>query len=477
MTVICWFRRTLRLQDHPALVAAAAEGAILPLVVLDPDEARRHPASAMRQALSLPHLDQALRRHQSRLILRRGNPAEVLARVISETGATRVHASEGFPFASDLGLAEPVQRAGARLVLHPSGDLIGRGSLTTGQGQSYKVFTPFWRALRGQDIAPPLPVPRISNPDRWPESDGPDWPEARVAMARGWNVLSPAITAGEDAAQAKLGDFLGDAIGSYADHRDQPWRPEATSGLSDALAVGEIGARTIWHRAMAARAEGKQGVEDFLRELAWREFARQLYHDAPRMGRECWRAEWRAFPWKGDGPEAESWRRAETGIAMVDAGMRELFATGRMHNRVRMIAASYLTKHLLTDWRIGLDWFARTLIDWDPASNAMNWQWVAGCGPDAAPYFRIFNPDTQAQKFDAEGRYRRFWLDPTAPGARAFAEAAPRSWRVDPERPPLPGMSLASGRTKALSAYQLFKDGDGETGTDDRMPDLFQPPR
>ena len=143
---------------------------------------------------------------------------------------------------------------------------------------------------------------------------------------------------------------------------------------------------------------------------------------------------------------------------MVDAGMRELFVTGRMHNRVRMIAGSYLTKHLLTDWRVGLDWFARTLIDWDAASNAMNWQWVAGCGPDSAPYFRVFNPDTQAGKFDAAARYRDHWLKPDARGAQAFARAAPRSWQIDLDRTPMPAISLSQGRSRALTAYEDFKD-------------------
>ncbi len=153
-------------------------------------------------------------------------------------------------------------------------------------------------------------------------------------------------------------------------------------------------------------------MEAFLSELAWREFARELFHESPDLGERCWRPEWESFPWDGDGEAAELWRRGLTGVEMVDAGMRELLATGRMHNRVRMIAASYLTKHLLTDWRVGLAWFERTLTDWDPASNAMNWQWVAGCGPDASPYFRIFNPDTQATKFDPRAAYRSHWLAP-----------------------------------------------------------------
>ena len=200
---------------------------------------------------------------------------------------------------------------------------------------------------------------------------------------------------------------------------------------------------------------GGPGAETFLSELGWRDFARDLMRHSPDMGRQNWNRDWDGFPWQADNPQAEAWRRAETGIDMVDAGMREMYVTGRMHNRVRMIAASFLTKHLLTDWRVGTRWFDDTLIDWDPASNAMNWQWVAGSGPDAAPYFRVFNPDSQGDRFDPSGRYRAHWL--TGPGADAFAEAAPRAWRVDPRRRPPPVVTLAAGRHRALEAYAIAR--------------------
>lgn len=454
MTVICWFRRVLRLDDHPALVAAATAGPVVPLVILDPDEARDHPASALRQALSLPRLEAALHRHHSRLIVRRGDPASVLADVARQTGAIEIHTTEGFPFASDHGLQAVADRAGVRLVLHPGGDLVPRGSVTTQQGGTFKVFTPFWQALRRVDIAPPLAPPRLRAPDAWPNSDGTDWPEAQAAMDRGWDVVAGHVDAGEDAAQDRLQTFLDEAVGDYARHRDQPWRPQATPALSDALAVGEISARRVWR--IAQDAPGRQGVDAFLRQLAWREFARDLFHAFPQMDRTCWRTEWKDFPWRRDNRQAEAWRRAETGVAMVDAGMRELFATGRMHNRLRLITGSYLTKHMLTDWRVGLDWFARCLTDWDPANNAMNWQWVAGCGPDASPYFRVFNPDTQGDRFDAKGEYRAFWLDADARGARDFARAAPLSWQVDLARRPTPE-PLAEGRARALAAYEAFR--------------------
>ncbi|WP_022707004.1 cryptochrome/photolyase family protein [Paracoccus zeaxanthinifaciens] len=457
MTVICWFRRMLRLDDHPALVAAAREGAVIPLVILDPQEARLRPASAQRQAMSLPRLEASLKSRHSRLIVRRGDPAEVLEAIARETGADTVHTTTGFPFYSDHGLKAAVERGGATLCLHHPADLIPRGSVTTKTGDPYKVFTPFWKSMRQCDIAQPLDAPSLSSPDSWPDSDGLDWPEARNAMRRGWDVMADHIRAGEDEALDRLDAFMSDDMADYKANRDLPWREHGTSELSDSLAVGEISARRIWHRCLPALHDGRKGAETFMSELAWREFGRELMHQSPKMDSDNWRDEWADFPWKRDNNDAEAWKRGQTGIAMVDAGMRELYVTGRMHNRVRMITGSYLTKNLLTDWRVGLEWFEHALIDWDAASNAMNWQWVAGSGADAAPFFRIFNPDTQAEKFDAKGRYRDFWLNPESQGARSFAEAAPESWKIDLKKKHYPAMSLGESRKRALSAYQDLK--------------------
>jgi deoxyribodipyrimidine photo-lyase len=206
----------------------------------------------------------------------------------------------------------------------------------------------------------------------------------------------------------------------------------------------------VWHAGL--------GADAFLRELGWREFAAHLQWHHPDLATANWRRAWDRFPWRGDNADAEAWRRGLTGEPMVDAGMRELLVTGRMHNRVRMLAASYLCKHLMTDWRVGLAWFAECLIDWDPASNALNWQWIAGSGPDAAPFFRVFSPRLQAEKFDPEGAYRRRFLDPEEPDAAAYFEAAPRSWRLDPGAPypSEPIIAHAAGRQRALAAYAAF---------------------
>ncbi|MTE00561.1 deoxyribodipyrimidine photo-lyase [Paracoccus sp. YIM 132242] len=458
MTVICWFRRVLRLDDHPALVAAAQGGPVIPLVILDPLEALAHPASAQRQAMALPGLAAALQARGSRLVVRRGDPATVLAQVIRDSGAMAVHASEGMPFARDEGLHDAVRAAGAALHLHPLADLVPRGSVLTRTGTPFKVFTPFWRVLRQTAIAAPLPAPRLPAPDAWPDSDGLEWPEARAAMNRGWPVMARHVQAGEATAHDRLEAFLDRITAGYAERRDLPAEGDATSSLSDALAVGEISARRIWHRTLHAQDQGRGGTEDFLRELAWRDFARDLFHASPDMDRTCWRREWDGFSWQGDNADAEAWRQGRTGIALVDAGMREMFATGRMHNRVRMIAASFLVKHLMIDWRVGLDWFARCLTDWDAASNAMNWQWVAGCGPDASPFFRVFNPEGQAGRFDARRLYRDHWL--RGEGARDFAKAVPRSWGFDPDHRPAPLVDLDAGRQRALAAYRGFARKD-----------------
>ncbi|MDM7458612.1 MAG: deoxyribodipyrimidine photo-lyase, partial [Paracoccus sp. (in: a-proteobacteria)] len=202
MTVICWFRRTLRLDDHPALIAAAKAGQVIPLVILNPDEAVRHPASAMRQALSLPRLEAALHQRHSRLIVRRGDPAQVLETIARQTGARQIHTTEGFPAESDYGLKAAAERGGASLHLHPPADLVARGTVRTKTGGLYKVYTPFWKALRSQDIACPQEAPRLSSPENWPDSDGADWPEARAAMDRGWEVVARHTRPGEDEAHA-----------------------------------------------------------------------------------------------------------------------------------------------------------------------------------------------------------------------------------------------------------------------------------
>jgi deoxyribodipyrimidine photo-lyase len=283
-------------------------------------------------------------------------------------------------------------------------------------------------------------------------------------MNRGAAVVRPHLAVGETAAADRLSAFLGTGIARYAARRDLPG-VDGTSRLSANLATGEMSVRTAWAAGMTARAEGAAGAETFLKELVWREFAYHLMHHTPHITDRNWKPEWDAFPWNTDPahPHVIAWMRGRTGIRFVDAGMREMYVTGTMHNRARMIVASYLTKHLMTHWRIGADWFADCLVDWDPASNAMGWQWAAGSGPDAAPYFRVFNPVSQREKFDPDRAYVDRWIAEgrRAPGADALAwfDAIPRSWGLSPGDPyPAPVVDTEAGRKRALDAYAARGD-------------------
>jgi deoxyribodipyrimidine photo-lyase len=460
--LILWLRRDLRLDDHPALLAAIAGGrAVVPLFILDPETEGWGAAAKWRLGLSLADLSARLERSGSRLILRRGPALEVLPRIIEETGAagavwTRAYDPEAI--ARDRAVKADLKARGLIADSHPGALLFEPFDVATGQGGFYRVYTPFWNAVKGRDVPLPRPAPaQLPAPSVWPASDRlADW-ALGVAMRRGADIVLRHQAVGEAAALARLDRFLDGPVGPYREARDVPGA-EATSRLSENLTYGEISPRRIWHAARRALQEGARGAEHFLKELVWREFAWHLMYHTPHIASRNWREDWDAFPWRGDNADAERWRRGMTGEPFVDAAMREMYVTGTMHNRARMIAASYLTKHLLTDWRVGQAWFADCLTDWDPAANAMGWQWVAGSGPDAAPYFRVFNPAGQAEKFDADGAYRhRFVAELTArPGREAldYFAAVPRSWRLDPRAPyPAPLISLAEGRDRALAAY------------------------
>jgi deoxyribodipyrimidine photo-lyase len=306
----------------------------------------------------------------------------------------------------------------------------------------------------------PLAKPKvIAAPTHWPDSeDIVDW-DMGNAMKRGASIVRPHIRLGEDAAQDRLAVFLDQWVADYVTNRDLPWT-NGTSNLSENLAIGEISPHQCWHAGQRALHEGKSGAEVFLKELVWREFAYHLMHHTPRILDSNWKEGWDAFPWNTeDTDEVMAWKQGRTGILFVDAAMRELYVTGRMHNRGRMIVASYLTKHLMTDWRVGQKWFEECLTDWDPASNAMGWQWSAGSGPDATPYFRVFNPVTQLDKFDKNRDYVNRWIaegrSAPHPDATSFYAAVPESWNLNADTPyPQPIVTPEQGRKRALSAYE-----------------------
>lgn len=464
--ILMWFRRDLRLSDHAALVAACDSGRpVIPVFIHDSLSEGLGAAPKWRLGLGVVHLGETLKDKGSRLILRRDADAlAALTRLLDQTGAGAVYWSRLYDpesVARDSRIKRALKERdiyarsfGGHLMFEP-------WTVETQQGDCYKVFTPFWNNVKHRDVDAPRHAPsRIPAPDSWPDSD--DLTEWRMgaAMNRGADVVRPFVRLGEAAAQSRLGAFMARIVEGYDDSRDIAGE-DGTSNLSENLSLGEISPHQCWHAGLRAREEGKRGAETFLKELVWREFAYHLMHHTPRILSDNWRADWDAFPWQEDARAAEvwAWKKGRTGIPFVDAAMRELYVTGRMHNRGRMIVASYLTKHLLTHWRIGLNWFEDCLIDWDPASNAMGWQWSAGSGPDATPYFRVFNPETQLDKFDKDRAYASRWI---AEGrarphedALKFFDAMPRHWGLSPDDDyPDPIVSAADGRARALQAYE-----------------------
>ena len=467
--VLVWFRRDLRLSDHQALTAACAGGGpVIPVFVLDKETETLGAAPKWRLGLSIADLAQRLESLGSRLILRRGNALTVLRDLLHETGGRAVHWTRLYSpeaIARDKGVKSHLRSEGYEAHSYLGHLLHEPWEIETGAGNYYKVFTPYWRAASSREVSGPLAeIAAIPAPDTWPATERlADW-SLGAEMNRGAEVVREHVRVGESAAHERLTTFLNGRIGKYAEDRDRPDRV-ATSGLSENLTYGEISPRAIWHACERASVDGGTGVETFRKELVWREFAWHLMWHTPHIVERSWRDGWERFPWRGDSADAERWRRGMTGEPMIDAGMRQLYVTGTMHNRVRMLVASYLTKHLMTHWKVGLDWFAECLVDWDPASNAMGWQWAAGSGPDAAPYFRIFNPQGQAEKFDPDGAYRHRFIagfgdgKPSRDGL-SFFRAAPRSWWIEPNDPyPTALIDLKEGRQVALSAYKKHTGG------------------
>ncbi len=446
----------------------ARGGPVVPVFICDDLVEGLGAAPKWRLGLSLADLAGRLEGLGSRLILRRGDALEVLRGLVKELGAGTVMWSRLYDPQSierDKNVKAALKEDGVEVESHAGHLLFEPWTVETGTGGFYKVYTPFWRAVRGREVAAPLSAPTdISAPKAWPASDSlDDWQFGR-AMNRGAEVCRPYQRVGEEAAQGRLGWFMGEAVGSYDEARDLP-AEDGTSGLSENLALGEISPRRCWHAGLRAMEEGKPGAETWLKELVWREFAYHLIYHTPHITEQSWREEWRGFPWseEEDTEKVMAWKQGRTGVPFVDAAMREMYVTGKMHNRARMIVASYLTKHLMTHWRVGQKWFENCLTDWDPASNAMGWQWAAGSGPDATPYFRVFNPETQAKKFDAQGTYLRRWIAEGQKGptktALSFFDAVPRAWSLNPHMPypDEPIVGLKEGRSRALDVYETWK--------------------
>jgi deoxyribodipyrimidine photo-lyase len=453
MTTLLWFRQDLRLADNPALRSAVAAGEpVIPVYVLAPEEEGSWaPGAASRWWLhhSLQRLANDLEQRGSRLILRAApDSLGALLALAEETGATRVLWNRRYEpaiVARDRHVKAALRAAGIETQSDNSALLYEPWTVKTKTGSPFQVFTPFWRHCKAQGDPPePLPAPpRIAWPRQWPESaqlgsfelmPPVDWAEG---MREAW-------VPGSEAAHTLLERFLADGVGGYSTGRDQPGI-RGTSRLSPYLHFGEIGPREVWHGVRRHAAERRTANQEanwrdsrFLTELGWREFAHHLLYHFPLTPEQPLRPAYARFPWKSNEPAVRAWQRGLTGYPIVDAGLRELWRTGWMHNRVRMIAGSFLIKDLLVNWTVGARWFWDTLVDADLASNTLGWQWVAGSGADAAPFFRIFNPTSQGLKFDPEGLYVRRWVPEIS--------ALPNDWIHQPWAAP-PAVLHAAGIT------------------------------
>lgn len=408
--IIVWFRRDLRLADNPALIAAAESGRpVIPIYLHDETPGIRPIGAASQWWLgrSLAALAAWLETRGSRLIVRRGVAADILPALVAETRAAGVYWNRLY----DPGVVErdmELKKTLPAQVHSFKASLLNEPwELQTSTGKDFSVFTPYWRAARSRlTIVETKPAPsHLPAPRKWPRTEALETKEPYWAAGFGdW-------TPGEDGARARLARFLDAGLENYGERRDRP-DFDSTSRLSPHLHFGEIGPRQVWLAVQSAAVGGDardSDVEKFLSELGWREFNHHVLFHHPSLPTENLKG-LEGMPWRDDRAGFRAWTQGRTGYPLVDAGMRELWATGFMHNRVRMVAASFLVKHLLIDWREGERWFWDTLLDADLANNAANWQWVAGSGADASPWFRIFNPTVQAKKFDPDDAYIRRWL-------------------------------------------------------------------
>jgi deoxyribodipyrimidine photo-lyase len=477
--VLVWFRHDLRLGDHPALEAARKGGGpVIPVFVWAPEEEGSWaPGGASRWWLhhSLERLDADLRAIGSRLVLRRGPTLDALRLLVRETGARRVVWSrryEPLVIARDTRIKEALRTEGIEVESHNAALLREPWTVRNQAGRPFQVFTPFWKAcLAGDDPGETIPAPtRLAAPKVWPGSDPlAAWELLpRISWDSGMRrVWQP----GEAGARARLERFVAGAVFAYREERNRPDH-EGTSRLSPHLHFGEIGPRQVW--AAVREAAGRAGVAretwrggQFLAEVGWREFAHHLLYHFPHTPDRPLRSDFERFPWRTDPAMLRAWQRGRTGIPLVDAGMRELWATGWMHNRVRMVVGSLLVKNLLLSWNEGARWFWDTLVDADLASNTLGWQWVGGCGADAAPYFRVFNPVSQGRKFDPEGAYVRRWVPELGrlPDEHLHApweapELVLRAARVTLGKDyPEPVVSLSASRIAALAAFSSIRPG------------------
>lgn len=414
---IVWFRKDLRLADNSALKAAIEFGGpVIPVFIWAPEEAGNWaPGVASQWFLhqALKSLDSSLQAKGGRLILRQGDSLGELRDVIEKTGAKRVLWNRRYesPLRElDVSIKKALREGGTEVESYNSALLNEPHTVSTGGGKPYKVYTPYWRNVKDRSL-PAVVEPHLaalSFPQRYPQSVALEALEL-LPEQEWYRTFCPHWDVSEAAAQKRLDTFLNDALGDYATARDLP-SVAGTSALSPYLHWGLIGPRQIMHTLLGKHDLRAEGPQVYAKEVYWREFAYNVLYHFPHTPDAPLQEKYADFPWEPDDAALSRWQRGQTGYPIIDAGMRELYATGWMHNRVRMVVSSFLVKHLLQDWRSGARWFWDTLVDADLASNTLGWQWSGGCGADAAPYFRVFNPMTQGHKFDADGEYVRKWV-------------------------------------------------------------------
>jgi len=482
--VIYWFRQDLRTRDLPGLQAAIASGRpVIPCYIYDPESAAAWaPGSAARWWLhhSLAALAKSIESLGGQLLVLRGDSQAQLQALVQANGADAVFCSRAYePWAASLEqrVHQQLGLQGRQLKRYPGSLLFEPEHIANQSGLPFKVFTPFWKSCRRQpEPALPLPAPAagcfLQAANVQLEDIAACSLQALELLPRNpdWAAHWPDLwQPGEQGAGDRLQRFLGNGVHSYSEGRDHPGL-KVTSHLSPHIHNGEISPRQIWHAAQSALRETpslETEINKFLSELGWREFCYHLLQHFPHLPEKAFKPVFEQFPWMGNADMLAAWQKGETGYPIVDAGMRELWHTGFMHNRVRMIVASFLTKHLLLSWQQGEAWFWDTLVDADLASNACSWQWVAGSGADASPYFRIFNPTLQGQKFDKAGTYVRRWVPELSAvpdkylhePAAAPAQVLEAAGITLGDNYPLPIVDHKQARQAALAAYQSIKSG------------------
>jgi deoxyribodipyrimidine photo-lyase len=476
MVTILWLDVDLRVRDHQALAAAVeGPGPVVPVYVWAPDALDDWDAGAARRWWlhhSLARLSEDLAELGSPPVLRTGDPVRQLRDVAEAVDADRVRWTRRLAphrAARDETVREALLEAGLDVAVHHGRILHDPEAVSTNAGDPYRVFTPFWNRFQDEvQVHRPIPAPEsLTAPSRTPESR--ELADLDLTPDRDWDEgLAAAWRPGEAGAQDRLEHFADVILADYPDQRDTP-AVDGTSRLSPHLALGEVSPRDVWWtvRDRVLEAEVAADPADaYLRQLAWREFGYHLLHHHPETATEPLRDKYRDFPWRTDEDQLEAWKRGRTGYPLIDAGMRQLWETGWIHNRVRMVAAAFLTKHLLVPWQEGARWFWDTLVDADLANNTLGWQWAAGCGADAQPYFRMFNPTSQAETHDPDGAYIRTWVPELAdlPDAHVHAPWEAPDWVLDQagltlgEDYPHPIVDHAAARERALDAYDEIRD-------------------